>query len=94
VITHRAHRRLLAERDIDGGAQCSALFTVGQALNSRVERAAEIADVRLRRDVTNRAGGRTRAEDRALRTAQHFDAIEIVEIEIRREQRDRNRRLV
>ena len=48
----------------------------------------------MRGDVTHRAGGRARTKQRALRAAQHLDAVEVVQVEVGREQRDRDRRLV
>ena len=41
-----------------------------------------------------RARRRARAEQCALRPAQHFETLQIEQIQIRREQRHRNRRLV
>ncbi len=41
-----------------------------------------------------RAADAARAEQRALRTAQRFDAVEVEQVEVGREQRQRDRRFV
>ena len=52
------------------------------------------AELRLVGDVAHRAGQRAGAEQRALRTAQHLDAVDVEEVEVRREERQRDHRLV
>ena len=54
----------------------------------------EHAELGLVGDVAQRAGLGAGAEQRALRAAQHLEAIEVEELEIGRKQRDRNRRLI
>ena len=52
------------------------------------------AELGLIRDVPNRPRQRSGPEERALRSAQHLDAADVEEIEVGREQREGNRRLI
>src|SRR3546814_8014861 len=49
---------------------------------------------RLIGDVAQRAADRSRAEERALRPAQRFDAVEIEQVEVGGEERQRDDRFV
>ncbi len=69
-------------------------ISVGDAVEADFGGAAEFTDLGLRGDVTHGARAGSRAEQGALRSAQHFDAVEVVEIEVRREQRHGDRRFI
>jgi hypothetical protein len=52
------------------------------------------ADLRLVADVAHRARERARSEQRPLRAAQHFDARHVEQIDVGREERERDHRFV
>src|SRR6185369_3614197 len=94
VKADQADRRGVADRHIDHALDCTAELAVGARRGRHFRRAAELRQLRLRSDVTQNAGNRTGTEQRALRTAQHFEALQIEQVEVRREQGNGDRRLV
>ena len=52
------------------------------------------AELRLVGDVAHGAADGAGAEQRALRAAQGFHALDVIEVQVRGEERDRNRRVV
>src|SRR5204863_1389407 len=52
------------------------------------------ADLRLIGNVADRARLRSGAEEGSLRTAQDLDAVQVEEVDVRREERERDHRLI
>ena len=76
--------------ELDVAASAAAVDGAAAELGERLRD----AQLRLVGDVAHRARQRAGAEQRALRAAQHFDAVRVEQIEVRREQRQRDDRLV
>src|SRR5690606_19906471 len=89
---HREHAR--HQRHVDHTSEMAAFATAIDHVHLRFDGAFEHVEVRLIGDVANRAADIARTEQRALRPAQWFDAVEIVEIEVWREQRQRDDRVI
>ena len=89
-----AHRGVGAQRRIERCAEGTAGRAPGCPLRRRIGERLEGAELRLLRDIAHRARLGARAEQRTLRSAQHLEAIEVKELQVRREQCDRNRRLI
>ena len=94
VVADDAQRRGVADRHVDMPLQSRRRIRRPSASTRELDGAAELADLGLRGDVAQRARDRAGAEQRALRAAQHFEALEVEQIEVGREQRDGDRRLV
>ena len=82
-----AQRGLFADRNVDGtlevAADVAALNLVQRGFNC----ALIDADLRRIGDIADGARQRARAEQRALGAAQHFDAVQVEQVEVRGEQR-------
>ncbi len=70
----RAHREIVGNRDVDHPARAEAVVAAADRLDAGVE----TVELRLGGDQADRADGRVAAEQRALRAAQHFDALHVV----------------
>src|SRR6185503_19544135 len=86
--THGAHRQV--ERALRVVAPVAALGDADAALDLAFER----LELRLIGDVADCAADRTGAEQGALRPAQGLDAVQVEKVEVRSEQRQRDRALV
>ena len=94
VVGGDPHRRGVAHRHVDRDLGAAA----HAALTDRVERelpeAVRDSELRLIRDVAERAGERARPEQRALRSSQHLDAGHVEQVDVRSEQGKRDDGLV
>ena len=93
-VTDDTQRGRVGQRHVDHALHMEAHFAVGHRIDVEFDIAFELVGVRLVGDVANRAADRTRAEQRALRATQRLDAVEVIKVEVRREQRQRDHRLV
>ena len=90
-----AHRKLiLDQRNVDHAANIVAAGTMLGGRAARFGGAEEAPGIGLRRHEAHRARHRTRTEQRALRPTQHFDAVEIIDLQVRRLPLHRDRRVV
>ena len=94
AVTDDAQRRSLAERHVDRAFQAIADVAALQDVDVAFDRAFHGVDVRLVGDVADRAADAARAEQGALRAAKRLDAVQVEQIEVRREQRERSDRFV
>jgi hypothetical protein len=79
VKTRDAHSDALAERSADRALDALAPRILGRVEHAgrELEEAVDLVERRLARDVLHEAAGRIAAEQRALRTLQHFDALDV-----------------
>ncbi len=95
AIGHGAQRKRVADRQVDGALEMAALAAIRQRVEIGFDLAVGAAlEVRLVGDEAHGTAHGTGAEQRALRAAQRFDAVEVEEVEVRGKQRQRNHRLV
>ncbi len=94
VIRDHAQGGLRAERCVEPDLRVSAHAPAVDDIQIELREALRDVHLRLVGDVAHGAGQRARAEQRPLRTAQHFHAVGVEQIEIRCEERQRDGRLV
>src|SRR5262249_16899535 len=82
IIKVDAHRSRIAKGHVERAACHSALVAVGRTLDGRISKRLELAELRLAGDVAHRASLRARTEQRALRTAQHLESLDIEQLEV------------
>ena len=90
VIADRARRELAAERHVDRALDAAAHAAAVDEVDVAFDQPLDLVELRLVGDVADRAADRARAEQRALRAAQRLDAVEIEQVEIGGEQRQRD----
>src|SRR5690606_5103708 len=78
------------DHSLDGPTETRIGAGQGRQLRSPLE----LPELRLPRDVAQRAGQRAGTEQRTLWSAQHLETLQIEQLQIRREQCNRDRRLV
>src|SRR5262249_31561935 len=84
-ITDNAHCRGRGEWNVDRDFRVVAHAAAGQEVHASLCRALHAPKHRLVRDVADRAPNRPGAEQRALRATQRLNAVQIEEVEVRRE---------
>ena len=94
AIGHGAKGDILADREIDRTFQVIADIAFADRVEVGFDRTAIFAQLRLVGDVAQRSADASRPEKGALRSAQRFNAVEVVEVEIGVEQGQRNDRFV
>src|SRR6185503_2590327 len=94
VIPGDPRRVALADGHVEAKLEIGAGVAAGHAADAELGEAAGDADFRLVGDVADGARERSGTEERALRSAQHLDAVGVEQIEIGREERERDDRLV
>ena len=83
-----AHREGVAERDVEHQVRVEVVAARPVGLPEvHLRLAAERLRVRLVHDVADVAGERTRAIQRALRAAQHFDVVDVLQDEVAEQRR-------
>ena len=87
AIAHDPERGLITNWRIEAELCNAARVAAVDGGHAHLAKRATVAELRLIADVAHRAGQRARAEQRALRTAQHLDPADVEQVEIRREQR-------
>ena len=94
AVAHHAHGRVVAQGRVEGRfdvtAGCAAVDGVEVELRPHVLD----AELRLVGDVPHGAADGAGSEQRALRAPQGFHALDVIEVKVRGEQRDRDRRVV
>ncbi len=89
-----AHRRIIAHRRIHVGLGVTAAAAIVDAVEIGFDGGAECVVIGLVGDVTNRTRQRAGTVQGALRPAQHLDAVHVEQVDVRREQRQRDHRFV
>src|SRR3546814_1298394 len=93
VVADRADRGdALDDRNVDGALQVPAEIVAVDQVYIAFDQPLDLVKVRLVGDVANRDADRARAEQCSLRAAQRLDAVEIEQVEIGCEQRERDHR--
>ena len=85
-VTDEAQCSRVGQRQVDHAFDMEAHLAVGNRVDVEFDIAFELVGVRLVGDVADRAADRARAEQRALRATQRFDAVQVIKVEVRREQ--------
>ena len=94
VVRRDAEGRSVAQGRVDAQLDVAALVAAVDAAAAELAEPPRHPRLGLVADVAHRARERPGAEQGALRTAQHLDAGQVEEVEVRREQRERDDRLV
>src|SRR6185312_14343154 len=84
----------ITERKVERASEIAPFAAVTHALEGRIGQYFELAEHWLARDVAHRTGLRAGAEERPLWTAQHLESVEVEELEVGREERDGDGRLI
>ena len=90
VVADEAHGRGVADRHIQRDLAALAARALIDIAAGELADGFALPERRRVADVAHRSRLRTGAEQRALRAAQHFDAVHVEEIDVRREQRERD----
>ena len=94
VVSDRAERSVLAQRQIDRALEVAAEIVAINQVDVGLDRTLGHPQPRLVGDVADRSADRARSEQRALRPAQRLDAVEVEQVEVGGEQRQRDCRFV
>src|SRR5262249_43263060 len=94
VIAGDAHGGRWAQRQIETELHVAASVPAIDAVAAELDESFLQSDLGLVRDVAHGSRQGAGAEQRALRTAQHLDAIRVEQIEVWREEGERDDRLV
>ena len=88
-VADGAQGDLVGHRQVHGALHVAAEVVAARQVRVGFERAFVDADLGLVGDVADRAADRARTEQRALRTAQGLDAVQVEQVDVRGEQRQR-----
>ncbi len=94
VISDQPERCAIAQRHVDHTLEMAADIAFINGVDIAFYQSPDLAQFGLVGDVANRAADAARAEQRALRTAQGLDAVEIEQVEVGGEERQRDDRFV
>jgi hypothetical protein len=86
AIGDGANRHRFTQRDVDCPLKMIAHVAIGQVIDVGFDHAFGPPQLRLVGDIADRAADRSRAEQRALRPAQSFHAVEVEKVKVRSEQ--------
>ena len=76
-VGRQARRNGIAKRQVQGRSYEAPFVAVRDVFQGGVRHDLQLAELRLAGDVAHRAGFGSRAEQRALRAAQHLETIEV-----------------
>src|SRR6185436_20855390 len=94
VVAGDAARHLAAERDVRSEFDAATGSAARKRIRGAFAEHAVDSQLGLIADVANGTGERAGAEQGALWTAQHFDAGDVEQVDVRSEQRQRDRHAV
>ena len=94
MIGNDTHGRILAKRNIDCALEMPTDIVAVDEVHISFDQSFGHTDLGLIGNVADRTADTTRTEQRPLRSAERLDAVEIEQIEVRREERKRNHALV
>ena len=94
-VDHRAHGQLaLDDRDVDHRVECAVGPAASGAAEAALDPGLELAELGLVGDVAHHTGLRTAAEERALRTFENFDALDVGDIDVGVARRELHRLII
>ena len=94
AVAHHAHGRVVAQGRVERGFDVAAGRSAVDGVQVELRPHFLDAELGLVGDVPHGAADGPGAEQRALRPPQGLDALHVIEVEVRGEQRDRNRHVV